>query len=158
MHPCLAPAPTLVGADSEGPVITSCAPPHGCPPMTPPPRWMPPLATRWRPGGAWRSDGGRVCFALAGPYFEEPLQWKVTEDCQVRLTCKANPRPCLQPCPPGPVRGACGASPSRCLSLPTFLNPCAWLTPRRSSPRETTCNWKTKSHPHPPHPERAHGA
>nr|XP_060482426.1 myomesin-3 [Panthera onca] len=32
-----------------------------------------------------------------GPYFEEPLQWKVTEDCQVLLTCKANPRPCLQP-------------------------------------------------------------
>lgn len=52
--------------------------------------------------------------------------------------------------PPGPVRGACGASPSRCLSLPTFLNPCAWLTPRRSSPRETTCNWKTKSHPPTP--------
>ncbi|XP_006195496.1 myomesin-3 [Camelus ferus] len=24
-----------------------------------------------------------------GPYFEEPLQWKVTEDCQVLLTCKA---------------------------------------------------------------------
>uniref|UniRef100_A0A4X1VWS4 Myomesin-3 n=1 Tax=Sus scrofa TaxID=9823 RepID=A0A4X1VWS4_PIG len=23
-----------------------------------------------------------------GPYFEEPLQWKVTEDCQVLLTCK----------------------------------------------------------------------
>ncbi|XP_077006935.1 myomesin-3 [Tamandua tetradactyla] len=23
-----------------------------------------------------------------GPYFEEPLQWKVTEDCQVMLTCK----------------------------------------------------------------------
>ncbi|XP_011761154.2 myomesin-3 [Macaca nemestrina] len=23
-----------------------------------------------------------------GPYFEQPLQWKVTEDCQVQLTCK----------------------------------------------------------------------
>ncbi|XP_053431118.1 myomesin-3 [Nycticebus coucang] len=23
-----------------------------------------------------------------GPYFQEPLQWKVTEDCQVQLTCK----------------------------------------------------------------------
>ncbi|XP_003799888.1 myomesin-3 [Otolemur garnettii] len=23
-----------------------------------------------------------------GPYFQEPLQWKITEDCQVQLTCK----------------------------------------------------------------------
>ncbi|XP_017389963.1 myomesin-3 [Cebus imitator] len=23
-----------------------------------------------------------------GPYFEQPLQWKITEDCQVQLTCK----------------------------------------------------------------------
>ncbi|KAG8506709.1 Myomesin-3, partial [Galemys pyrenaicus] len=34
-----------------------------------------------------------------GPYFQEFLQWKVTEDCEVLLTCKANPLPCLGPIP-----------------------------------------------------------
>lgn len=29
----------------------------------------------------------------AGPYFQEPLKWKVTEDCQVLLTCKASLHP-----------------------------------------------------------------
>ncbi|XP_045154869.1 myomesin-3 [Echinops telfairi] len=40
-----------------------------------------------------------------GPYFEEFLQWKVTEDCRVLLTCKANPSPCLgsHSCSPSPV-------------------------------------------------------
>lgn len=76
------------------------------------PSWLPRLATRGRPGRAWRSDGGRVCFSLAGPYFEEPLQWKVTEDCQVLLTCKANPRPRLQPCPQAQQGETCGLSPS----------------------------------------------
>ncbi|KAB1268778.1 Myomesin-3 [Camelus dromedarius] len=43
-----------------------------------------------------------------GPYFEEPLQWKVTEDCQVLLTCKANPSPRLQPCPQAQWSQICG--------------------------------------------------
>lgn len=87
-------SPATVGAESEGPVITSCP--------TPPPA-APHLATRWRP------DGGHVCSALPGPHFVEPLQWKVTEDCQVLLTCKANPRPRprLQPRPQGGARVAC---------------------------------------------------
>ncbi|XP_068393888.1 myomesin-3 [Eschrichtius robustus] len=37
-----------------------------------------------REAGAKRRDWKRK----QGPHFEEPLQWKVTEDCQVLLTCK----------------------------------------------------------------------
>lgn len=65
----------------------------------PAPGAFPRLATRWRASRSWRSDRRACRCALAGPYFVEPLQWKVTDDCQVLLTCKAKPRPRLQPCP-----------------------------------------------------------
>lgn len=54
---------------------------------------FPRVATRWRPPQFGALTGGCVCFGPTGPYFQEPLQWKVTEDCQVLLTCKASPCP-----------------------------------------------------------------
>ena len=65
----------------------------------PAPGAFPRLATRWRASRSWRSDRRACRCAPAGPYFVEPLQWKVSEDCQVLLTCKAKPHPRLQPCP-----------------------------------------------------------
>lgn len=93
--------------ESEGPVVIRC----------PSPATFPYLATRWRPGRARRSDRWACCFALIGPYFEEPLQWKVTEDCQVLLMCKAKPRPRLQPCPQAPWGKTCGCPQAPWLSF-----------------------------------------